>query len=347
MQVLRRAVDEVVPGVRWTPHGFARLWFRVAVPKIYRYDRATYGVETMEVPAETLRDPESLATLIGCPVTIDHPGEDVTPATIARDRVGVVLAVELHGGEPCAEVQLDTPAGLALASRKDFELTCSPGYHFESGPSDVADIRQERRVYNHVAILDQSVPRGGARCRALLTATDGVPMDTEKLSALLAEAGVSAEKLPDLLAALAALMPPPAEDMDPAKEKAMDAKAQVVALSAKLAAAEAKAAAAEKRAKDAVAAAEAAEIRVLGPEVLAAAKAQGIGDGADIVKVAEQVGAKVGLSFKGLDAVRAVAASQRLAPPTRTQTAPAWRGEVVADGKPAADADKTTSSMEC
>lgn len=340
-----RAQDDVQPGVQWTPEGYVRVWMRLASPQIY--EGYTWG--SAEVSADTLRDPVALASLLGQPVTIDHPEDFVGPESMQALRHGIVLAAEVIGAEPYVQVQLDTAEAIDFARARGFRLTCSPGYTFTPAPSTVADVAQTERRYNHVAILRTQTARGGPRCRAILTAHDGVPMDLTP--EMLAEIGVPADKVeaamallsPIFEAAKAAMGEGEAADMS--AEKVADAVRRATATAtAQLAQARGEIAALKRRAEDAEKRATDAEILVCGPLVRRAADAVKVGDGADVIKTAEQAAPLLELGdLKGLDAVRRVAdvgrGMQRVAgADTR------WKGAAVKDGE--AQTGKPLANLE-
>lgn len=344
------AQDDVQPGVERTPEGYVRFWMRLASPQIY--EGYTFG--SAEVSADTLRDPVALASLIGQPITIDHPDDFVGPESMRALRHGVVLSAEVVGAEPYAYVQLDTAEAIALAESRGYRLTCSPGYTFTPAPSSVADVAQTERRYNHVAILRAQTARGGPRCCAILTAHDGVPMDLTP--EMLAEFGVPADKIeaamaqlaPIFQAAKAAMEASEAADMggekvaakvaDAVRKATASRDAQIAQINREIASLRARAEDAEKRATD-------AEILVCGPLVRRAAAEVKVGDGANVVAIAEQAAPLLDLgALKGLDAVRRVAdvgrGMARAAGPDNR-----WKGTAVAkDAEP--QTSKTTPSLE-
>lgn len=321
MTVLLRAIDDVDPGVTFTPEGYARVWMRIVDPSRL-YDYPEFGW-TAEVPVQTAIDPVALSTLIGKPVTMDHPADFVGPETIRHLRHGTVLAAEVVGTEPYAWVQIESPELLAHGRTCGWDLTCSPGYDYAQAPSDVADFAQTNRCYNHLAICKQTRARGGSRCRTILTATDGyavegASLEREQLIALLMSKGVAEADAPALVDEIMAMKKPEIEvevgaDMKP-EDMAMDAKVKASLAAARDAVAKAQkdAAAKVKAAQDAASAAIAAankraqdaEIARAGVSVRRAADSLQIGkDASDVVKIAEQIADKCGVPHKGMDAV--------------------------------------------
>lgn len=367
MTVLLRAIDDVDPGVTFTPEGYARVWLRIVDPtKVY-----DYGTHTAEVPVQTAIDPVALSTLIGKPVTMDHPSEWVGPDTIRHLRHGTVLSCEVVGSEPYAQVQAETPELLAYGRRNGWRLTCSPGYDFREAPSEVADFAQVDRQYNHLAICVSTQPRGGSRCRTILTATDGyavegASLERDNLIAVLIAGGVPEDKAPSVADEIMALKPASVEvelgadmkDMKPA-DMAMDALRKDAA--AKIAQAQKSADAKVKAAQDAANAAIAAankraqdaEIARAGVSVRRAADSLQIGkDASDVVKIAEQIADKCGVPHKGMDAVAFAEGVGYRAQSAKSTDG--WKLDAVdpkgKGGKStdSADSDEPTlSSMEC
>jgi hypothetical protein len=368
MTVLLRAIDDVDPGVTFTPEGYARVWLRIVDPtKVY-----DYGTHTAEVPVQTAIDPVALSTLIGKPVTMDHPSEWVGPDTIRHLRHGTVLSCEVVGSEPYAQVQAETPELLAYGRRNGWRLTCSPGYDFREAPSEVADFAQVDRQYNHLAICVSTQPRGGSRCRTILTATDGIAvegasLEREQLIALLMSKGVAEADAPALVDEIMSMKKPEIEvevgaDMKP-EDMAMDAKVKASLAAARDAVAKAQkdAAAKVKAAQDAANAAIAAankraqdaEIARAGVSVRRAADSLQIGkDASDVVKIAEQIADKCGVPHKGMDAVAFAEGVGYRAQSAKSTDG--WKLDAVdpkgKGGKStdSADSDEPTlSSMEC
>lgn len=153
---------------------------------------------------------------------------------------------------------------------------------------------------------------------------------------MLAEFGVPADKVEAMIAALAPIFEAAkaaGEGADMSAEKAADAIRKATATAtAQLAQARGEIAALKRRAEDAEKRATDAEILVCGPLVRRAADAVKVGDGADVIKTAEQAAPLLELGdLKGLDAVRRVAdvgrGMQRAVGADNR-----WKGVAVKDG---------------
>jgi len=161
------------PGIEETPEGFLRFWLRIADPSaVYEYpDRG----ETHTVSAEVLCAPEWLDALAHKPLTLGHPHGGTKFVTIDDAQafaVGHVMETGVYGDEPYARVQADTPAAVAwVREREGSGFYCSPMYSATVEEVAPGEKRQTARLSaNHLALTDS--PRGGSRCRVILTLGD-------------------------------------------------------------------------------------------------------------------------------------------------------------------------------
>lgn len=120
------------------------------------------------VPAGTLQ--ASVADLVGRPVTMEHPPEDVTPDNYDRYAVGTVVAAEWDQEEKAIRVTLSIMRRDILNAVDDGKHELSPGYlaDVDETPAETGngsyDAVQTGREYNHVAIVEEA--RGGPKIRA-------------------------------------------------------------------------------------------------------------------------------------------------------------------------------------
>lgn len=157
-----RVDDAALGGVITTTEGYLRVPARIAKAGVLRYPD---GREL--VPPETLSDPEFLASLEYKPVTLEHPPGPVTPATIQKYRVGMVLApVVFRDGYVWGTLQLDRQDAIdAFKSGKAIEV--SPGYKADTEETSGVDpvhgaydrIQTRRYAGNHIAMTQRA--RGG------------------------------------------------------------------------------------------------------------------------------------------------------------------------------------------
>lgn len=318
------ARDEVRPGIEVTPEGFVRVWVRVATSGRMAYPEHGF---VAWVPVETLTDPESLASLLGKPVFIEHPAGEITPNLVASSAIGTVLEVEARNGEPYARMQIDRPEGIRYGQTREWAVNVSPGYGYRANEGQHgADITQADRRYDHVALTD--TPRGGPRVRSILTATDSHPnpgadrmLDPSNIAERMIAAGVDPDTAAILAAEIVEMLPTP----EPEDDASVDEMVEDASDEADVVSTDSDAVDALKRQVDAMQ----KRIRALTDErdslrlstcrnaILTAAKDAGkkVGDSPDLLKVAEVVCASQGVARKGMDAATFLRDSLRFAAP--------------------------------
>jgi hypothetical protein len=152
------------------PDGSLLAWLRVA-----RTGELDYGSHKQIVPAETLFDSDSMRSLVGVPVTLEHPpGMVLSLADRRKHSVGTVLqeiVQETHDGDnpsflTAAALIWDEPTILALEKGQFREV--SSGYFATKEPVQDSPslFRQTRREYNHLALTGAG--RAGAEVRILM-----------------------------------------------------------------------------------------------------------------------------------------------------------------------------------
>lgn len=163
--------------VHRTDDGFLRLDAYPTRCGILEYQAADGSVRReLRAPADVFA-PESLATLAGAAVTVGHPGL-VTPATMRRERVGVVVGNPRQDGTAVFSVlQLDDESAISRAEARELvELSC--GYRCDWDPTpgvfegQAYDGRQVNIRYNHVALLPSGKGRAGAQCSLRLDSNE-------------------------------------------------------------------------------------------------------------------------------------------------------------------------------
>lgn len=135
------------------------------------------------VSRDELGDPDSLATLHGVPLTIDHPpnAADVT-STNLRDYIhGWVLAQEMRGDELWTQIRFATDEVLDSIRAGTVELSLGYDAYYRPGSGTAPDGTpftgvQLKRRYNHVALVDMA--RAGSRARLRL---DSARRDARRL----------------------------------------------------------------------------------------------------------------------------------------------------------------------
>ncbi len=190
------------PGIEETPEGFLRFWLRIADPSaVYEYpDRG----ETHTVSAEVLCAPEWLDALAHKPLTLGHPHGGTKFVTIDDAQafaVGHVMETGVYGDEPYARVQADTPAAVEwVREREGSGFYCSPMYSATVEEVAPGEMQQTARLSaNHLALTDS--PRGGSRCRVILTLGD------ETLTGLRIALTPEAPDLTEAIEKIAAVVP--------------------------------------------------------------------------------------------------------------------------------------------
>lgn len=150
---------------------------------ILTYTKADGTVTRELVPAETLRDPDSLASLRGAPVTIAHPsgGRMVTPETFRRDVVGSVIDPRFDGDRITAELaiqdaeamrRVDTGELVELSAGYTVMIDPTPGTHRGQRYDGI----QKSRRYNHLALLGAGQARAGRDASLRLDGSDAAVM---------------------------------------------------------------------------------------------------------------------------------------------------------------------------
>jgi hypothetical protein len=148
-------------------NGYLRVRGNLSKAGVFEYDFRDEKVRELRAREEVFRT-DSLDTLVGCPVTVDHPREmKVTPATATRFSVGTVI--EAHSNDPYIEgtLQIHDAKAIAMVEAKAL-VEISLGYNcdpVEHNDSNVADVAQCNIRYNHCALG----PQGWARLGGDLT----------------------------------------------------------------------------------------------------------------------------------------------------------------------------------
>lgn len=120
------------------------------------------------VPEETLFDEESLKSLAGAPVTLQHPPEMVTPSNYSQYSQGSVNGMPKRDGDNLVASMLVIGNEALHAVEYDGVSELSPGYSvdLDETPGEWKgqkyDRVQRNRRYNHQAIVDAA--RGGSVC---------------------------------------------------------------------------------------------------------------------------------------------------------------------------------------
>jgi hypothetical protein len=150
------------------------------------YRQADGSVTRELVPPETLADPEANLTLGRCPVTLEHPHQDVGPSNVQELGVGDVDGEICIADNGFVRVKLAARRKDAIQAIEDgVKQQLSPGYTCRVDPTpgiwngEAYDAIQRDRRYNHLAIVGAA--RGGPQIRLRADSAEEVsePLTTE------------------------------------------------------------------------------------------------------------------------------------------------------------------------
>lgn len=170
--------------VERTPQGGIRVQASLTRSGVFEYP-APGGKKIREYRApEEVSRADSLATLVGAPVTYRHPIEGrVTPANFARFARGHVATDARYDSEAGlveAELFVQDAEALAAIERGEREVSCGYSCDVDETPGltpqgEKYDRRQVNIRYNHVAIVPAG--RAGRQVRLRLDANDDLVAD--------------------------------------------------------------------------------------------------------------------------------------------------------------------------
>lgn len=169
--------SSILPKIRYTEQGFARVAARLTRVGVLEYDLGN-GQKRRELrlPEEVFA-PASLASLRGVPVTDLHPGM-VSPKNVRSVRVGgPVTDAKQDGDFVAAELQFDDASSIAaIEAGTRREISC--GYNCRVEPASGTwrgqgyDAIQRGIVYNHIAIGPAGWGRAGSDVALRLDSRD-------------------------------------------------------------------------------------------------------------------------------------------------------------------------------
>lgn len=237
-----RTSHETQEGYMWVDAFIAR-------PGVYEYLNPDGTVRRELVLPEELHKADSIGTLGGKPVTLEHPDEDVTVENIHKHGAGHVMPniTIVEDGRVKVEYLVTRKDAIqALKSKQKREN--SPGYtveiernggvHPEFGAYDVI---QRNRIYNHAAIVERA--RGGSTIHSRVDAAvqvrtdeqqcDEDEMNLDELKKALKGAGVNADMASKVMDMLTKDMEAAEKKAEQAEEAKKDALEKLGALQAK------------------------------------------------------------------------------------------------------------------
>lgn len=145
-------------------NGYLRVRGNLSKVGVFEYDFQGEKVRELRSAEQVFRK-DSLDTLVGVPVTVDHPrAGKVDPLTATTHMVGTVI--EAHANDPYVEgtLQIHDAKTIAMVEAKALvEISlgygCDPVEHCDS---NVADFEQRNIEYNHAALGPQGWARLGS-----------------------------------------------------------------------------------------------------------------------------------------------------------------------------------------
>jgi hypothetical protein len=121
------------------------------------------GVTIRRDPDEVFRQ-DTILSILGKPVTNDHPDELVTPGTWRQHAVGTVMSARRGEGAMAdlliGDIMITEPQAIQDVLSGKVEVSC--GYDAEYEEERPGFGRQKNIVYNHLALVDKG--RCGPRC---------------------------------------------------------------------------------------------------------------------------------------------------------------------------------------
>jgi hypothetical protein len=149
-----------------TPEGFMKLWIAAAVAnKDMIYDSGTEK-RTEFINLENLQSKDSINSLIGKPVTFNHPPQAINGNNWRENMVGVAMQEYAIDGDALLMATMIYDSQVIADIKAGKIAHTSSGYTAAKAPlNQDGKIEQLQRAYNHIALLDSShVPRAGAEC---------------------------------------------------------------------------------------------------------------------------------------------------------------------------------------
>lgn len=167
--------EEPVKNYRKLPDGSLMAWLRVA-----RTGELSYGDHKQYVPPNTLFDNNSMRTLVGVPVTLEHPpGMILSLSDRQKYSVGTVMqevVQETHDGNPTGYLTASAliwDEGTIRALEQGNFREVSSGYFAATEPMQDSDVvKQVQRNYNHIALTQSG--RAGSEVKILMDTKESV-----------------------------------------------------------------------------------------------------------------------------------------------------------------------------
>lgn len=163
-----------------TPQGGIRVPATLTRVGVFEYNRGGTVIREYRPPEEVFAE-ESIATLRGCTVVVNHPyseGGEVTPLNYKRLNVGHIEEPRQEGDAIVGYVVINDAETIAkIEQRKLRELSCGYDNVRDPTPGTTPDgkpyhVVQRRIRYNHTALLPDGLGRQGSSVGLTLDAAD-------------------------------------------------------------------------------------------------------------------------------------------------------------------------------
>lgn len=163
MLVTRLDTSGIIQNYQRTPEGFLNIFMTIARVGDLTYQRSDGTLENEYLSEQELFNKDSLASLVGKPITLDHPPEWVSSENVRK---------YIRGSVGHKVIQ-DTPFLTVLGTVHDAETIeaiesgktrqVSAGYRARVVRGDDGKIYQQGREYNHISVV--ALGRAGADVR--------------------------------------------------------------------------------------------------------------------------------------------------------------------------------------
>lgn len=197
------ALTSEMTTAREDSYGFVRAQGAITRAGVFSYWREGRVVREFRPPEEVLA-PESLASFVGMPLTLEHPPELLTPATVAAHQVGAVGVPTPASDHARAPLTITHPQGIKawrngarfLSTGYDITPVYRSGVYVRpDGVEEPFDLIQTKIIGNHVALT--KTPRGGSSLRIDSEQRLDDPADTRECPIVKIKLGTSEFEIPD------------------------------------------------------------------------------------------------------------------------------------------------------
>lgn len=148
-----------------SPEGFLYLWVASSKEGPLKYYKADGTARVEDVPYKTLSDPKYIASLVGKPITDDHPRQGmISKVDAGHLGKGTILDTYLLDKEYLNNLAVIHDGGLIAKILDDGKREVSAGYWAQVKKDSNGNYYQASRQANHVAIVDKARAQG-ARVR--------------------------------------------------------------------------------------------------------------------------------------------------------------------------------------